>query len=177
VQNNRNSLLGRIDGVDGLKTGYITEAGYNIALTGRRGETRLIAVLLGASSEDERDRDGEALLNWGFTNFRTLRLKANFIPETRIWCSKEKYFSLKPAEELTLTVSTRRAGILQQDTDLFPRLKAPLPAGKEVGFLILSDEIGELRRVSLVLEKEAPRGNFFRVLFDSIVLFFQNLFG
>jgi D-alanyl-D-alanine carboxypeptidase (penicillin-binding protein 5/6) len=177
VQNNRNTLLGRIDGVDGLKTGYITEAGYNIALTGRRGETRLIAVLLGASGEDERDRDGETLLDWGFANFRTLRLEANFIPQIRIWGSKEKYFSLKPGEGLTFTVSTSRAGVLQQDTELFPYLKAPLSAGKEAGFLIISDGIGELRRVSLVLEKETPQGNFFRVLFDSIELLFKKLFA
>ncbi|MDR2701689.1 MAG: D-alanyl-D-alanine carboxypeptidase [Spirochaetaceae bacterium] len=176
VQNNRNTLLGRIDGVDGLKTGYITEAGYNIALTGRREGTRLIAVLLGASSEDERDRDGEALLNWGFANFRTLRLEINYIPQTRIWGSKEQYFSLKPGEELlTFTVSTSRAGVLQQDTELFPYLKAPLPAGKEAGTLIISDEMGELRRIPLVLEKEAPQSNFFRVLLDSIEMLFKKL--
>jgi len=177
VQNNRNSLLGKIDGVDGLKTGYISEAGYNIALTGSRGGTRLIAVLLGASGEDERDRDGRALLEWGFTNFRTLRLEANFIPETRIWGTKEKFFSLKPEEGLTFTVSNNRAGVLQQDTELIPYLKAPMSAGNEAGVLIISDGIGELRRVPLVLEKDAPQGNFFRVLLDSITLLFKKLFA
>jgi len=177
VQNNRNTLLGRIEGVDGLKTGYISEAGYNIALTGRRGETRLIAVLLGASGEDERDRDGRVLLEWGFTNFRTLRLEANFIPETRIWGTREKFFSLKPGEGLIFTVSTSRAGVLQQDTELIPYLKAPMSAGNEAGFLIINDEIGELRRIPLVLEKDAPQGNFFRVLIDSITLLFKKLFA
>jgi D-alanyl-D-alanine carboxypeptidase (penicillin-binding protein 5/6) len=175
VQNNRNTLLGRIDGVDGLKTGFITEAGYNIALTGRRGWTRFIAVLLGASGEDERDREGGALLDWGFANFRTLRLEATYLPQTRIWGSKEKYFSLKLGEELTFTVSTSRAGVLQQETELFRYLKAPMSAGKEAGVLIISDEIGELRRIPLILQKEAPQGNFFRVLFDSIEMLFKKL--
>jgi len=177
VQNNRNTLLGRIAGVDGLKTGYINEAGYNIALSAIRGKNRFIVVLLGAGDEGERDRDGEALLEWGFANFKTLRLEAVFMRETRIWGSKEKYYSLKPAGDLTFTVSARRAVVLQQDTELIPWLKAPLPAGEQAGTLIISDGMGTLRRIPLVLEKDASRGNFFRVLFDSISLLFRKLFS
>ena len=177
VQNNRNTLLNKVPGVDGLKTGYITEAGYNLALTARRGETRLIAILLGAGSEEDRDRDGEALLNWGFENFRTLHPVVEFLPAVRIWSGKEKYASLKFTEDLRFTVSTNRAGLLFIETELFPYLKAPLVEGTQCGVLIIKDEIGELRRIPLVLEKEAARGNFFQVFFDSIRLFFHKHFG
>ena len=177
VQNNRNTLLNRVSGVDGLKTGYIPEAGFNMALSAQRGEIRLIAILLGASSEEERDRDGEALLNWGFENFKTLRPVADFLPTVRIWSSKEKYAALKLTEDLRFTVSSRRAGVLLIDTELTPYLKAPLPEGAQCGAFIISDEIGELRRIPLVLEKEAVRGNFFQVFFDAIRMFFQKHFG
>ena len=177
VQYNRNTLLGKIPGVDGLKTGYIPEAGYNMALTAGRGNTRLIAVLLGAVSEEERDLNGAAMLNWGFDNFKTLRPTVTILPELRIWCGKEKYIPSELAEPLSFTASVRRAGILQIETEIFPELKAPLGKGVQCGVLIISDETGELRRIPLVLEKEAVRGNFFRVLFDSIRLFFSKHFG
>jgi len=177
VQNNRNALLSTISGVDGLKTGYIPEAGYNIALSAVRGEYRIIAVLLGADSEKERDKDSETLLEWGFANFKTLRPVVNLAPSVRIWGGKEKYGNLKPSGSLVFTVSAHRASVIQFTAELFPRLKAPLSAGEQGGILIISDEIGELFRVPLVLEKEAVRGNFFRVLFDEIALFFQKFFG
>jgi D-alanyl-D-alanine carboxypeptidase (penicillin-binding protein 5/6) len=176
VQSNRNTLLNTIPGVDGLKTGHILEAGYNIALSARRGEYRIIAVLLGADSEKERDKDGETLLEWGFANFKTLRPAVAFTPSVRVWGGKEKYASLKLAEDIVFTVSARRASVIQVDTELFPYLKAPLPAREQAGILIISDEVGELFRVPLVLEKEAAKGNFFRVFFDAVTLFFQKFF-
>jgi D-alanyl-D-alanine carboxypeptidase (penicillin-binding protein 5/6) len=175
VQYNHNTLLGTVPGVDGLKTGHITEAGYNIAASAQRGETRLIAVLLGASTEEDRDRDGEALLNWGFENFRTFRLSADYLPTVRIWGGAEKYITLKPGETLVFTVSKHRAGVLLQETETIGDLKAPLAAGTQGGTLLVSDEMGELRRIPLVLEKEVRRGNFFRVIMDSITLFFKRL--
>ncbi|MCL1814985.1 MAG: D-alanyl-D-alanine carboxypeptidase [Treponema sp.] len=176
VQNNRNTLLG-ISGVDGIKTGYIPEAGNNIALSARRGETRLTVIILGASGEAERDRDGMALLDWGFANFKTMRSAVEYLPDVRIWGSKRKYGALKLGGEPAFTVSARRGGILQINIERLSHLRAPLPAGEQGGTLIISDEMGELYRMPLVLEKEAVRGNFIRVLFDSIALFFQKLFG
>jgi D-alanyl-D-alanine carboxypeptidase (penicillin-binding protein 5/6) len=176
VQYNHNTLLGNVPGVDGLKTGHITEVGYNIAATARRSETRLIAVLLGAGTEEERDRDAEALLSWGFDNFKTLHLIGDFLPSVRIWGGSEKYTALKPGEPLEITVSKRRALVIQQETELSGDLRAPLAAGTTAGTLIIIDGTGELRRIPLVLEREVRRGNFFRVIFDSITLFFRGLF-
>jgi D-alanyl-D-alanine carboxypeptidase (penicillin-binding protein 5/6) len=176
VQYNHNTLLGIVPGVDGLKTGHITEAGYNIALSARRDETRFIAVLLGAGTETERDRDAEALLNWGFDNFRTLRPSAEYLPAIRIWGGSEKYSTLKPGEPLDFTVSKHRAGVVLQETEVSGDLRAPLAEGAVGGILIISDRMGELRRIPLVLEREVRRGNFFRVIMDSITLFFRRLF-
>jgi D-alanyl-D-alanine carboxypeptidase (penicillin-binding protein 5/6) len=175
VQKNHNSLLGRLEGVDGLKTGYINESGYNIALTAERGGTRFIAVLLGALTDQIRDDDGVRLLTWGFDNFRTLNPVAEYIPPVRIWKGKAKYASLTPAEALTFTVSTRRGLPLRWSAELEDNLTAPLPAGSPGGTLILSDDRGELRRIPLVLEFDAEQGGFFKRFGDSIGLFFKSL--
>lgn len=66
TQHNRNRLLGECPGVDGIKTGHVFEAGYNIIVTARRQNTRLIAVLLGARTPGIRNREVNRLVEMGF---------------------------------------------------------------------------------------------------------------
>jgi D-alanyl-D-alanine carboxypeptidase (penicillin-binding protein 5/6) len=172
VQNNHNPLLGRFEGVDGLKTGHIPEAGYNLAVTARRDGTRLVAVILGADSESRRAADGEALLSWGFDNFKTIRPAAGGLPQARIWKGKEKYAGLEMETSPVITVSKHRAEILSWELDINAELEAPLPKGARAGTITLRDEMGILIRMPLLLKNAAPKGGFWRSLFDSIGLFF-----
>jgi D-alanyl-D-alanine carboxypeptidase (penicillin-binding protein 5/6) len=175
VQNNHNPLLGRFEGVDGLKTGHIPEAGYNLAVTAQRGGTRLVAVILGADSERRRAADGEALLSWGFDNFKTIRPAADSLPQARVWKGKEKYAGLELETSPVITVSKYRAGILSWELDINAELEAPLPKGAQAGTITLRDETGILLRAPLLLKNPAPKGGFWRRIFDSIGLFFYRL--
>ena len=65
---NANNLLGSYEGADGLKTGYVAAAGFNLISTAKRGDTRIIAVILGAPNSDIRARETATLLNRGFKN-------------------------------------------------------------------------------------------------------------
>jgi D-alanyl-D-alanine carboxypeptidase (penicillin-binding protein 5/6) len=175
VQNNHNPLLGRFEGVDGLKTGHIPEAGYNLAVTARRGGTRLLAVVLGADSESRRAADGEALLSWGFDNFKTIRPAVGGLPRARIWKGKEKCAELEIETSPVITVSKYRAEILSWEPDINAELEAPLPKGTQAGTITLKDETGILLRAPLFLKNDAPKGGFWRSLFDGIGLFFHRL--
>ncbi|MFZ5426932.1 MAG: D-alanyl-D-alanine carboxypeptidase family protein [Thermodesulfobacteriota bacterium] len=66
VRHNSNTLLGRVDGVDGLKTGFVCASGFNIVVTAKRGETRLVAVVLGARNRGVRAREATRLVEEGF---------------------------------------------------------------------------------------------------------------
>jgi D-alanyl-D-alanine carboxypeptidase (penicillin-binding protein 5/6) len=176
LQYNHNTLL-HIEGIEGLKTGHIDEAGYNIALSVKRGPTRIIVVILGAETEELRDADGEALIEWGFANYRTMSLSPEFIPQAYIWKGKERYVQLKPGGSMELTVSKQRGSVLEIDIQVKEDLEAPLPSGYEAGTFTARDEKGELLRVPLVLTTDMEEGGFFRRLFDSIRLFFKNLFS
>ncbi len=66
VRHNSNSLLGKVDGVDGLKTGFVCSSGFNIVVTARRGDTRLVAVVLGAKNRRIREREATRLVEEGF---------------------------------------------------------------------------------------------------------------
>jgi D-alanyl-D-alanine carboxypeptidase (penicillin-binding protein 5/6) len=191
VQRNRNTLLGEVEWVDGLKTGYIDEAGYNIALTAERGGTRFIAVILGAPASPGgdriRDEDGRTLLEWGFDNFKTLRTASPPLEPARVWKGRINRVELVPADgegtgeaagtdggyAWTLTTYAGRGGSLRWETEHADPLIAPLPAGSAAGTLILSDEFGELKRIPLITAAEAGRGNFFKRFWDGVRLFFK----
>lgn len=66
VRHNSNSLLGKVEGVDGLKTGFVCASGFNIVVTAKRGDTRLVAVVLGARSRGVREREATRLIEEGF---------------------------------------------------------------------------------------------------------------
>jgi D-alanyl-D-alanine carboxypeptidase (penicillin-binding protein 5/6) len=184
VQHNTNSLLGVVEGVDGLKTGYIDEAGYNIALTALRGETRLIAVVLGAPSSRIREEDGRNIINWGFEHFQTLRPEFGPLEPAPVWKGKQDFVDLVPVTgspggdsfSLTFTTYTGRGTGLRWHTEYMDPIIAPIPAGTALGDLVLSDTVGELRRIPLITPEDIEEGGFFKRLWHSIRLFFRDLF-
>ncbi|GAB1481480.1 D-alanyl-D-alanine carboxypeptidase family protein [Treponema sp.] len=176
VQHNRNLLLGEVDGVDGLKTGFIIESGYNLALTAQRDGTRLIAILLGGKAAASRANDGERLLNWGFDNFKTIRPEIAHLDDARVWLGKASYVPLRPARELAFTTAKERARGVHYEVRRNSEIKAPLKAGDVLGLLIFSDEEGELNSVPLLAAEAVEPGNFLKRFSDSFLLFFRKLF-
>jgi D-alanyl-D-alanine carboxypeptidase (penicillin-binding protein 5/6) len=195
VQSNRNALLRTFPGVDGLKTGYIDEAGYNIALTAQRDGTRFLAVILGAPArpggDHIRDRDGERLLTWAFANFKTVRPQISPPEPARLWKGKDKWVELRVEETaglnnpLVFTAPLNRAvtngaaindgaASLRFDAEINNPLIAPLPAAATVGWLVISDDEGELHRVRLLTARAYQQGNIFKRIWHSIRLFFTN---
>jgi D-alanyl-D-alanine carboxypeptidase (penicillin-binding protein 5/6) len=177
VQSNHNTLLNTFPGVDGLKTGYIDEAGSNIALTAERGGTRFILVILGAPARPGgdriRDADGERLLAWAFETFKTIRPVIGVPEPARLWKGKTDRVELVPGEAADFTAPVNRGHSLWLSAELEDPLTAPLPAAYPAGNLIISDEEGELRRIPLLTAAEYEAGGFFKRLWDSIRLFFR----
>ncbi|MDR1868857.1 MAG: D-alanyl-D-alanine carboxypeptidase [Treponema sp.] len=177
VQYNHNSLLRTFPGVDGLKTGYIDESGYNIALTAERDHTRFIAVILGAPARPGGDRiraaDSTRLLSWAFENFKTVRPVIGQIENARLWKGRENSVQLALAESADFTSAKARGETLFFETVILAPLVAPLPAGFHAGYLVISDEYGELNRVPLVTAAAYERGNIFKRIWHSILLLFK----
>jgi D-alanyl-D-alanine carboxypeptidase (penicillin-binding protein 5/6) len=180
VQYNHNTLLKDFPGADGLKTGYIDEAGYNIALTARREGTRFILVLLGAPAvwggDKMRDEDGRKLLGWAFDQYRTIRPVIAGPELVRLWKGRQKDARLVIAGDPDFTGPRDRGGQLYLAAEITDPLIAPLGAGEQAGVLILSDDRGELRRFPLLAAEAYEAGGIFRRLGDSIRLFFRGLF-
>jgi len=173
TQENRNNLLKTFAGVDGLKTGYIDEAGYNIALTAQRDDTRFIAVILGAPESRFRDDDGSRLLSWAFDNFKTVRTGDISIERERLWKGKENEVKLVIGESADFTSPIDRANTLKYEAVIPNPLIAPLPAGFQAGYLVISDEYGELNRVPLITAYSYEQGNIFKRIWHAILLLFK----
>ena len=176
-QRNTNALLGRVEGVDGLKTGYIPESGYNVALTAERNGSRFIAVILGAPSEwggDRiRDEDGQKLLEWVFSYYKTIRPEPPELSPVRVWKGRENHVDIAWSMPLEFTSLAERGENLYWSLELMEDPIAPLPAGSYSGDLVLYDSLGELRSIPLLTTSDVEKGGFFKRLFDSIRLFFR----
>lgn len=190
----RNNHIGPIwtyPGADGLKTGYIDESGYNLALTAERDGTRFIAVILGVPSEygsyrgpRARDADGSALLSWGYERYRTLRVEYPQFVKARVWKGKKSLIDVVPympdggtAPVGAFTIDKERGGELSFRIEMYSGVCAPLEEGGQVGDLILLDSEGELGRLSLGAAESVPPGNIFKRFFDTIGLFLTGLFS
>ncbi|MCL2214141.1 MAG: D-alanyl-D-alanine carboxypeptidase [Treponema sp.] len=181
TQSNPNTLLNTFEGVDGLKTGYIGASGYNIALTGIRDQTRLILVLLGAPASGGgarlRSEESTLLLSWAFDNFKTVRPVIDYsenssLFKAQLWKGKEDEVTLMLAESENFTSPLNRGNSLQYETVIDEILIAPLAAGTQVGYLLISDEYGVLSKKSLVTAAAYEKGGFFKRIWHSIKLYF-----
>lgn len=175
---NRNDLVFRYDGCDGLKTGYIDESGFNLIATAERNGTRFIIVTLGGTyGATSRERGGAMLLDWAFANWKTLRPQ---VPETepvRVWGSSSKTVMAVPDGEVSFTIPIAYAKTVSVRVEQLVQAEAPLQKGDKLGTLIYSSENRVLARIPLVAASDAPKGNVFIRIGDAIAKFFARLFG
>ena len=176
TQYNRNHLLREDDSVDGLKTGYTSVAGYGLVASAKRDGMRLVSVVMGSSSTSSRKAETRSLLNYGFRFFETLRpLDAgSTLSDGRVWKGQTQQVSLGVLQDVVLTLPRSTADVTTELVIDDP-LIAPLAVGDIVGRVRLSRAGEPVTEVPLqVLEAVEPAG-FFARLWDSIVLWFQQL--
>jgi len=175
-QENRNTLLWSFEGVDGLKTGFIEESGYNIALSAKRGEMRLISVILGAPGRDtaegsrNREEAGAAALQWGFQNFVTLKPTVPAAKAVRVWKGAENQVTLEPARAVALTVARELENKLIPTLHQESAVTAPVKKGDKLGEVIYSADGKEIAKFDLVTTADVKQGGFFKRLWDTIRL-------
>ena len=178
-QPNRNKLLWRDPSVDGLKTGHTEEAGYCLAASAKRDNTRLIAVVMGTRSEEARARETQKLLGYGFRYFETHKLysKGDVLATEKVWLAKQDTVDLVVADDIYMTLprGSRDELVAEVVSPDYP--EAPLSAGQGVGSLTLKMGEDVLGKHDLVAATEIEESGFFGRLFGSIKLFFVRLFA
>ncbi|WP_111655885.1 D-alanyl-D-alanine carboxypeptidase family protein [Isoalcanivorax indicus] len=178
TQQNRNLLLWRDPSVDGIKTGHTEAAGYCLVSSAERDGMRLIAVVMGTSSEQARARETQKLLTYGFRFFETYEAYAagEVLMPARVWMGKQSEVNLGLADDMTLTIPRGAHDRLDASMSLRSDLRAPVAAGQQVGTVTISLDDEVLLEQPLVALADVERAGIFRRLWHHLVLFFKGLF-
>ena len=174
-QSNRNRLLWADPSVDGMKTGHTDAAGYCLVATAKRGDRRVITVLVGSDSIATRAEESLKLLNWTFQNFETVKLfdQTHAAVEAQVWQGKVDSTKLGVSEPLWVTVPRGKAGEVKPIAKRPDPLFAPLAKNERVGTLTLMlDDKMLLTRPLLVLDP-VERAGFVGRTVDSVRLWFR----
>ena len=178
-QPNRNLLLYRDPTVDGLKTGHTEEAGFCLVSSSKRENTRLITVVMGTQSDESRAAETQKLLAYGFRYYETVNLyKANSeITKAKVWSGKAPDVALALAQDVRLTLPRGRLDALKATVQVNEIIKAPIKVGQELGRIQVELDGKIILNQSLVALTVVEQASFFVRTWDSIKLFFRNLFS
>ncbi|MDV2858055.1 MULTISPECIES: serine hydrolase [Oceanimonas] len=179
TQHNRNSLLwDQSLNVDGIKTGHVSAVGYNLVSSATKDDMRLIAVVMGASSERARAAESKKLLTYGFRFYQTLTPyeAGSKLVDQQIWMGDKDTVALGVDKAVAVTIPRGQAQNLQADFTLDQALKAPLAKGEQVGTLHLKLNDSEVATVPLVALENVEQGGLFSRFIDYITLLIQGLF-
>jgi D-alanyl-D-alanine carboxypeptidase (penicillin-binding protein 5/6) len=177
TQPNRNLLLWRDPSVDGIKTGHTSSAGYCLMASAKRDEQRLITVVMGTTSENQRAVDSQALLNWGFRFYESHKLydAGKPLATPRVW--KGAADTVAVGVSVPLLVSTQRGKYdrLKASMDLPTSLEAPIAKGQKLGMVKVSLDGKVVASAPLVALQAVEEGGFFKRLWHSLLLWWQSV--
>ena len=181
TQSNRNVLLGKYAGADGLKTGYIDESGYNLAATAERAGMRLISVILGVpdtaatSGSVLRAVESAALLDYGFSTFMTVRAAFEEPVPAHVWKGRERTVVLSASPRPIVAVRKDQTASVRAEVLQTFDVEAPVRAGQVLGAIVVTLGGTELARFPLRAGADVDRGGLVRRIVDSIVIFFRGI--
>ena len=160
-QPNRNQLLFKVEGVDGLKTGFTRKSGWGISVTALRNERRITVVINGANSSRSRVNESINLINWAFNQTTQKKIvdKNQFIKNVDVWLGTEASVNLITDQELISTLSFDQLQLLESSIEYNRPLTAPIIKGQEYGTLIINIEGKPKIKISLVAEKNIKKIN------------------
>ena len=144
TQGNRNPLLYKNFGADGIKTGYLAVEKYSLASSLKKGERRLIAVGSGFETKNSRSRQSKKLLTWGLTNFNTIQIAKtdNELSRLQVWLGNKSEVQVYVKEDIYKTIPKARKKHLKAFIEYDGPILAPIKKDQKVGVLkvIYKDE-------------------------------------
>ncbi len=164
---NTNRLVRFYDGVDGLKTGYTTDAGYCLTATAKKNDLRLISVVMKASSGDSRSKDTATLLTYGFNSYKNVIIysKDKELGEVQVVNGRVDKVKVYLKED-----ATQLLGVTEKPKDYSfnikaSKIKAPINKNTVVGTVEIIDNEGNIvREVDIIIKEELEKANFWNYL-------------
>ena len=169
-QGNRNPLLYKNIGADGIKTGFLTLEQYSLAASVKTKNRRMISVGSGFTSKNSRSRESAKVLNWGFKKFDTIKVakKDEVLTSLNVWLGKKNKLEVTTSEDIYLTIPKRKKKTIKAILEYNGPIPAPIKEGDLIGYLNVYVS-GELKKKVNILSKEnIKKSNIFSRLFKSL---------
>jgi len=170
TQGNRNPLLYKNIGVDGIKTGFLTVEQYSLATSIKVGKRRITAVGSGFKTKNSRSRESVKILNWGLKKFDTVRIakKDEIFANFDVWLGKKNKVDVVTSEDFYLTIPKRKKKTIKTVLEYEGPIQSPIKKGEKLGVLNVYIS-GELKKQIDVLSAEnIKKSNIFSRLFRSL---------
>ena len=169
AQGNRNPLLYKNIGADGIKTGFLTVEKYSLASSIIVGERRINAVASGFNTKNSRSRHSIKILNWGLRKFDTIRVskKEATFEKFNVWLGKKRKIEVTTDKDIYLTVPKRKKNTIKAVVEYNSPIEAPVEKGDKLGklFVYIDDELKE--EANILAKESIKRANIFSRLFTS----------
>lgn len=162
-QDNRDPLLGRVAGADGLKTGHTDEAGYGFTGSAEQKGRRLVMVVAGLSGFNQRIEESVKFMDWGFRAWQSapLAAKGRKIETAEVQLGTANHVGLVAPHDLAISVPAGRVPELLLKVEYEGPVKAPIAAGQHIADLVVRAPGMESQRLPLVADAAVPRAGFF----------------
>lgn len=175
TQANRNRLLWLDPTVDGVKTGYTENAGYCLITSARRGDRRLVSVVLGTASESARATESQKLLNWGFQFYDSVKLYARnqTVTQLRVWKGSTDMLKAGFTSDLFVALPKGQSDKIKATVESVQPLLAPVTPGQRVATLKLEIDGKPYRELPVFALEAVPVAGIFGRAWDSLRLLFK----
>ncbi len=169
-QGNRNPLLYKRVGVDGIKTGYLAVEKYSLASSMMKDSRRVIAVASGFPTKQFRSTESLKLLNWGFRNTNTYEIskEGETFFEIDTWLGNENKVKAFSKEDFYITLSKKDVRNLKVTLEYNGPIKAPIQKDQKIADLVISNKDEKIKKLPLYASKKVSKVNFFKSLITSI---------
>ena len=169
-QGNRNPLLYKNVGVDGVKTGYLAVEKYSLASSMKKKDRRVIAVVSGFETKNLRSSESLKLLNWGFRNTNTFEIsnKDKTIFELDTWLGLKNKIKATTKEDYYVTLNKKDIRHLNVTLEYDGPISAPVDEGTKIADLVISKKNEVIKKLPLYAAENLKKVNFFKSLLTSI---------
>ena len=169
-QGNRNPLLYKNIGVDGVKTGYLAVEKYSLASSMTKNDRRLIAVVSGFDTKNLRSSESLKLLNWGFRNTSTFEIAKKDFPmfELDTWLGEKNKIKVSSKEDYYVTINKKDITSLSMSLEYSGPIAAPIKKGEQVASITVFKKDEMVKSVPLYAAEDLKKVNFFKSLLTSL---------
>ncbi|MGC6517910.1 MAG: D-alanyl-D-alanine carboxypeptidase family protein [Candidatus Puniceispirillaceae bacterium] len=168
-QGNRNPLLYKDDSADGLKTGHTEESGYGLVGSAQRGNQRIVMVLNGMSSKNERAQESRRLMDFMFREFKQYEFfdENEMVDEANVWLGKKAKIKLLASQNIHKVMSRKERRSLKVTVNWSDPVPAPITKGQQIGTISLAYD-GQIENIPLIASETVGELGFFDRITEAV---------